>query len=85
MKGYNGEWALPKFRAGLINADSNHDGAVLMSEVQDALSANKITVSVPLLDSYFRSLRPRVGAVPIDDFLRPFQGCAVWCGLWAVL
>ena len=72
-----GEWGLPKLRVALVTLDSNHDGAVLLSEAQDALTRCKLSVSVPLLDTYFRSLRPRIGSVAIVEFLRPFQVRAV--------
>jgi hypothetical protein len=68
-----GEWGLPKFRAALLTADSNRDDAVLMSEVLDAVTSCKLTLTVPLLESYFRSLRPRVGSVPVHELLAPFQ------------
>ncbi len=68
-----GEWAAPKLRTALVAADRNGDGGVLLTEVQDALTACRLALSVPLLESLFRSLRPRSGVVGIADIMSLFQ------------
>ncbi len=81
-----GEWASPKLRTALYAADRNGDGGLLLTELQDALTFCKLAISVPLLESLFRSLRPRAGVVGINDFMALFKvlvwGCWCWCWWW---